>query len=345
MMEGRTLRQWIGYTIKRDLFNERGVVLIPAKTIIDNHHVEMIENHRISLSVHDFELDKQELAPRESKTNDKLVVKAMEEVKSMFHFLSEKGTLPVEEINQSIIPAIHQAAEYPSLQSVMSGLQAKDDYTYRHNIGVGVISTLIGKWLHLSESELALLTMAATLHDIGKIHISDYILNKPGRYTDEEYAVMKKHTVIGYDLLCQIPGLDARVPLVALQHHEREDGGGYPYRLKAHEIDFFSKIVGVADIFHAMTSKRVYKDASPFHLVIKQMLDDGFGKLEPSICKLFIHRLMEMAVGDEAILTDGRRCQIVGMNPLDVANPLIRVDGKYVDLSKSRELHILALVG
>jgi HD-GYP domain-containing protein (c-di-GMP phosphodiesterase class II) len=338
------LRQWIGYRIKRDAFNQRGVVLLPANTIFEPYHIELIENHGIYLDANDFELDTAEIK-EPKKTNENLVAQASEEIKEIFHFIYEKKSVPIEEVDKTIIPAICQATEYPSLFSVLSGLQDKDDYTYRHNIGVGVISTMIGKWLNFNEEELSLLSMAATLHDIGKINIEVDILNKSGDYTDSEYALMKKHTLFGYEILSKTPGLSPRIPLVALQHHEREDGSGYPYGIKGDQIDYYSKIVAIADIFHAMTSKRKYKDASPLYQVIKQLQEDSFSKLDPRICNLFIRRLMELAIGDEAILTDGRRCRIISVNPVDVANPIVEVGGEFLDLSKEPDLFIHALVG
>jgi HD-GYP domain-containing protein (c-di-GMP phosphodiesterase class II) len=273
------------------------------------------------------------------------VTQASEMVKEMFHLINEEKEIPLEVLNRSVIPAIHQASEFPSLYSVLSGLQAKDDYTYRHNIGVGVISTLIGKWLHLSESDLSMLSTAATLHDVGKIKIGDEILNKPGKYTQEEYEIMKLHTTFGFEIIKRTPNLPPELALVALQHHEREDGNGYPNGLKGAQIEFFSKIVAVADIFHAMTSKRIYKDAMPFYLVVRQMQEDRFGMLDPLICNIFIQRMMELAVGDEVILTDGRRGVIVNSNPLDLTNPLVKVDDEYINLSKHSNLFIKTLVG
>ncbi|MNI36124.1 Cyclic di-GMP phosphodiesterase response regulator RpfG [compost metagenome] len=266
-------------------------------------------------------------------------------MREMFEWMRKDKPIPIEQMNGTIIPAIYQAADFPSLHSVMSGLQAKDDYTYRHNIGVGVIATLIGKWLHVDEEDLSMLSMAALLHDIGKIRITDEILNKPGKFTDDEYQEMKNHTLYGYDIIKQTPNISNRLALVALQHHEREDGRGYPFGIRSHQIDYFSKIVGVADIFHAMTSKRVYKEATPFYIVIKQMQEDSFGQLDQSICNLFIRRLMEMAVGDEVILTDNRRGVIVSVNPFDIIKPLIRIGNDFVDLNLEGDLHIHSIAG
>ncbi|MDF2959479.1 MAG: rpfG 6 [Paenibacillus sp.] len=337
-MNEQQLVQRKGYKLKKDLINDRGVVLIPQQTILEAHHIEWILSHGIVMQ-------EQDLEGTQTVSNDSLVTQASEMVKGMFHFINEEKEIPLEELNRSVIPTIYQASEFPSLFSVLSGLQAKDDYTYRHNIGVGVISTLIGKWLHLPEDELSMLSTAAILHDVGKIHIGDELLNKPGKFSNEEYEMMKKHTVFGFEIIKRTPNLPPQLALVALQHHEREDGKGYPNGLKGDQIEFFSKIVAVADIFHAMTSKRVYKDAMPFYLVIRQMQQDSFGQLDHKICKIFIQRMMELAVGDEVILTDGRRGQIMNSNPLDLINPLVKVGDEYINLSTDQHLFIQTLVG
>src|SRR5690606_28020956 len=93
----------------------------------------------------------------------------------------------------------------------------------------------------------------------------------PGKLTDEEYAIMKKHTIYGYEILNDTVGISHRQALVALQHHERMNGSGYPMGIKRDNIDLFSRIVAVADIFHAMTSNRVYRTHSPFYEVLTEM--------------------------------------------------------------------------
>jgi HD-GYP domain-containing protein (c-di-GMP phosphodiesterase class II) len=337
-MDEQQLFQRIGYKVKKDIINKRGVIIIPEQALLEAPHIELILSHRVSIEEQDFE------NPLVA-SNEQLVSQASEMVKDMFHLINEEKVIPIDELNKSVIPTIYQASDFPSLFSVLSGLQAKDDYTYRHNIGVGVISTLIGKWLHLKDDELSLLSTAATLHDVGKINIEDDILNKPGKFSYEEYEIMKQHTTFGYDIIKRTPNLPPQIALVALQHHEREDGRGYPHGLTGDKMDYFSKIVAVADIFHAMTSKRVYKDATPFYMVIRQMQEDSFGVLDHAICHVFVHRMMELAIGDEVILTDGRRGYIINSNPLDIINPLVRVGETYINLSKEPNLYIQTLVG
>lgn len=329
----------IGKRLKRELINDSGLVYIPKGTILLPKHLHYLKTHGMTLSWADVEQ-----VAQKSQVSEALVVHATEEIRDLFNRMRSNSTIPMDEVKENIIPAIHQASDFPDLYSVLSGLHDKDDYTYRHNIGVGVIATMIGKWLHLDKDELAVLTTAATLHDLGKVNIADDILNKPGKFTVEEYDAMKRHTIFGYELIRQTADIDSRIGLVALQHHEREDGRGYPFGAKGGDIQFFSKIVGVADIFHAMTSERVYKKAMPFYKVMQQMVEEGFGKLDTAICNLFVKRMMEMAIGGEVLLSNGDTGKIVIVHGEDPINPAVIVGERYYDLRQHSELHIERLI-
>ncbi|MEH7236499.1 HD-GYP domain-containing protein [Bacillus sp. JJ1562] len=265
---------------------------------------------------------------------------AIDQVEDIFYFVRRHTKLPLAEIKRTVIPIIQTASEIPQFFHLFYQLQSADDYTYRHNIGVGVIATLIGKWLSLSDKDLSALTIAATLHDIGKTKIPTEILNKPGKLTKAEYEIVKKHTIYGYEILKNTDGINHEISLVALQHHEREDGKGYPFGLKGSKISYLSKIVAVADVFHAMSSNRVYHDATPFYQVIKQMNDDMFGKLEPTILVPFLQHIMNALIGHRVLLTDSKIGSIKYINPYDLLNPLVEVSNTIIDLSVQKSIQI-----
>ncbi|MGE7225474.1 HD-GYP domain-containing protein [Paenibacillus sp. PDC88] len=250
------------------------------------------------------------------------------------------GKIPLADLCTNIVPIIHEVSDVTNLLGLFAALQSKDDYTYRHNIAVGAISSLIGKWQGLDRQELTQLAAAAMLHDVGKIFIPQHILNKPGKLTDEEYALMKNHTVFGYELLKKTAGIHHRQALAALQHHERMDGSGYPYGLKQEEIASFSRVVSVADVFHAMTSTRAYRTPSPFYEVLFQMEKDTFGALDPAITRLFIEKIMNSLIGHSVLLTDGNEGTILMVKPHDPAHPLIQVGNRFIDRSKDGSLLI-----
>jgi putative nucleotidyltransferase with HDIG domain len=262
------------------------------------------------------------------------------QMEEIFDVVARTGVVPVAEIKSEIMPAIRQAAEIPHIYHLFYELKSKDEYTYRHTVCVGIISTLIGKWLNLNQSDLNDLSLGATLHDIGKARIPADILNKPGRLSQEEYTEMKRHAVYGYRMLKDIPDLNERIALIALQHHEREDGGGYPFSLRSGKIDEFAKIVAIADVYHAMSSSRVYHQAEPFHIVISQMQNDVYGKFDPKIMLVFLYKIMDSLVGRRVLLSSGEEGTILMVDPFEPLRALIKTEDTLIDMRLNRGLRI-----
>ena len=144
----------------------------------------------------------------------------------------------------------------------------------------------------LSKSDITLISTASSLHDIGKISISDTILNKPGRLTAEEFEVMKTHSAIGGKILMELPMEQQKAPLVKVAfeicrwHHERYDGNGYPDGLKGDEIPIAAQVVALADVYDALISKRCYKNAYSHDEALKMILDGQCGAFNPVLLHL-----------------------------------------------------------
>ncbi|MBM7559158.1 HD domain-containing phosphohydrolase [Marinitoga litoralis] len=158
--------------------------------------------------------------------------------------------------------------------AVATAIDIRDNYTHTHSKNVSNLAVKIAKNLGYDDSLLEELEISALLHDIGKIGIPDEILNKPSKLTDEEYKIIQSHTIIGAELLSEIDFLSKKIPLGALEHHEKLDGSGYPYHKKDNEISEFGKILAVADIFDALTAKRVYKEPWPKEKVFDMLKKD-----------------------------------------------------------------------
>jgi putative two-component system response regulator len=154
------------------------------------------------------------------------------------------------------------ARERETLLCLGRAAEHRDPETHEHIIRMSSYSRLVGERLGLSADQCELLLMAAPLHDIGKIGTPDHILLKPGRLTPDEFEIMKLHTVIGGNILAhsESPILQAGAQ-IALSHHEKFDGSGYPNSAKGKDIPLFGRIVAVADVFDALTSERPYKNA------------------------------------------------------------------------------------
>jgi len=175
--------------------------------------------------------------------------------------------------------------EFELLNRLISALEYRDIETANHITRMAHYSRLIAKHLFPPDSPMAsLIFLAAALHDIGKIGISDKILTKPGKLNAEEFTQMKRHTLIGYDILkdssSEVIQLAA---VIALNHHERHDGSGYPRGLEGETIPLAGRIVAVADYFDALMSKRVYKDAWSIEKVLAT-LKERSGKIFDPVC-------------------------------------------------------------
>lgn len=330
-----TMMRFLGRKLKTDLFNHLGTVVLPAGTILTMRQLERLVEHDIRLTEANIVID-----IRNEGELLQVIDQAVFQVQSVFDEIRATNKIPISDVRDHIIPSIYEAAEHRDIFKIFASLQAKDDYTYRHNFAVGVIATLLGRWLNLSEHELAGLTIAATLHDVGKMRIPVHILTKPGKLTPEEYNLIKKHTVFGYDMIKSTTGASETDALVALQHHERQDGTGYPYNLYGNQIHDFSRIVAVADVFHAMTSKRSYRNPSPFYHILREMHDNRFGAFDPKVISVFLERMMPSLIGNRVQLTDQREGVVIMIHAHDPIRPLVQVGSEYIDLSRERTIQI-----
>ena len=166
-------------------------------------------------------------------------------------------------------------------------IDAKDHYTNGHSVRVAEYAMLLAEELGMDKDEVAAVRTEGLLHDIGKIGVTDPVLNKPGRLTDDEYHDIQRHTVVGHDILIGMESLRAAAD-VALWHHERWDGKGYPDGLAGEDIPLHARIVAVADAFDAMRSKRVYSGVMDMD-EIRRELEAGRGtQFDPTCLDAFL---------------------------------------------------------
>ena len=181
------------------------------------------------------------------------------------------------------------------MQTLSTTIEAKDEYTRGHSHRVAEYAALIAEELGWDKKEIKNLKNAAHLHDIGKICIPDNILNKPTRLTEEEFQVIKEHTVIGAEILKNIT-LISHVKEVARSHHERYDGMGYPDGLKGEEIPLYARVITVADSYDAMKSRRIYRNPLDDQIIYNEIARNCGSQFDPQIAGVFLKMLNENRV-------------------------------------------------
>lgn len=213
-----------------------------------------------------------------------------------------------------------------------------DEVTFVHSVNVALICNCFGRWLGILGDELKVLTIAGLFHDFGKTMIPREIIMKPDTLTPDEYEIIKTHTLRGYNLLKR-KELDDRVKLAALQHHERCDGSGYPFGRKGNEIEPFSMIVAIADVYDAMTCDRTYRPRlCPFE-VIKSFEKDMGSKYDPKFMVPLLEQISQVYMNHTVKLTDGSVGTVI-MTSRELTKPIVRVDDIFVDLTRKRDIAI-----
>ena len=205
--------------------------------------------------------------------------------------------------------------EIISKKNVMINLidiKSMDNYTYQHSVNVAVISLVLGVQLQLNQNDLYTLCMGALIHDIGKVLIPKDIVLKPGPLTEEEFITIKEHTTRGYEYLRGCLDISAPARIVALQHHEKMAGGGYPDNIKNKSINRFARIVAIADVYDALTSDRPYRKAMSPNDAVEYILSHGDTQFDYEMVKAFSKAvvpyppgtLVKLNTGDIGVVTD-----------------------------------------
>ncbi len=175
-----------------------------------------------------------------------------------------------------------RGAHVESMHALLAAVDAKDSYTRTHSMNVAAYADAVARRMDLSAPQRRTLQAASLLHDIGKIGVPDRILNKPGKLTDEEFKIMRRHPQMGVDILEPFAGLRDHRKII-LHHHERYDGGGYPNGFRGEEIPLGSRILAVADAVDTMLSRRTYKAPMAKVDVRKELVAQAGIQFDPAV--------------------------------------------------------------
>lgn len=239
---------------------------------------------------------------------------------------------------QEVISSARNGLHILDMLQCMKGY---DDVTYVHSVNVALFSNMIGKIVfpNMSEKDLELLTLAGLLHDIGKMMVPDDVLLKKDHLTISEFNIAKTHVLHGSNILKGIHA-DPQIVEVAMRHHERCDGSGYPGGYTSNQISAFAKIVAIADTFDAMTSDRCYRKAiCPFE-VIHMFEREGITKYEVSYLLPFLSFVVQAYLNTEVTLTTKEVGKVVMINTEDLSKPVVKVGEVYYDLVKENTISI-----
>ncbi|MEK5233071.1 HD-GYP domain-containing protein [Lysinibacillus sp. FSL K6-0232] len=320
-----------GMVLGRTIWNEAGHPLLKKDVVINARIIQRLQQLNIHYLYIDDEISEgievEETVPPTMRN------KAISTIKSSFQSLD--GCNPVnasyilDQQSKTIVSIVDEllsvVAGNDEILTILTDAYLFDEYLYQHSFQVTLYSIAIAKELGYSAEDLRLIGIGALLHDVGKLMVPKEILTKPGRLTSDEFKAMQMHARYGFDLLRNLHSISLLVAHCAFQHHERIDGSGYPRGLVDFEIHPFAKIIGVADVFDAVTTNRVYREK----MLPSQglaIVESGSGTLyDARIVKALKKAVVHYPNGVILKLSDGRRGIVSKQNTLDAALPWIRI--------------------
>ncbi|MFA6808014.1 MAG: HD-GYP domain-containing protein [Eubacteriales bacterium] len=230
----------------------------------------------------------------------------------------------VDSVKNIINQMIDEMLYSPDVLSNLTNIRGFDNCTYHHSINTTVIALVLGIACGLTNNTLRDLGIGVLMHDVGKIEIPLDILNKNGKLTSEEYEIVKKHSLRGYEIIKTNEDFSILSAHVALQHHERWDGSGYPRKLKKDGIHLFGRIAAVSDVYEALTGKRPYRQALQPYEAYEYILAHAGKQFDPLVVQHFVKKIAVYPTGSGVRLSNGQKGNVVRQNVDFPSRPIVR---------------------
>ncbi|KIL49189.1 HD-GYP domain-containing protein [Jeotgalibacillus soli] len=357
-----------GCIISEDVLGLTNNPLVRKRTVISAVHIEVLEAFQIQqVSVLSRKNDGTALSPEKDLKQEALT---QGDIKS-HHSMSEDSTQPQQDfdemyqaavsfyrtefsnwqagtkvdivaIKKMILPLVQQVELNKQHLYNLHHLSNAKNYIAHHSVAVGIISSLLARKIGCDQAFCIQMAMAGVLADVGMAKMPNSLLTKATLLTKDENIEIKKHPVYSYQYVMDTPLLKKEMKQAIYQHHERFDGSGYPKGEKGDQITLYAQIISIADVYHAMTSERLYRaKQSPFK-ALETILEDEFGKFDIVAVKALQELIGNLAIGTKVELSDGRIAEVIFTQPDYLTRPMVKdvESGEIIDLTRHRKIYI-----
>lgn len=246
-------------------------------------------------------------------------------VKNVFNDVRMGKAIALNEVKDQVSTIVDSVFRNRDAMLCLANLKDYDNYTFIHSVNISILAISVGRQLNLPKNQLMNIGLGGLLHDIGKTQIPESILNKPGKYTEEEYKIMKRHVQLGMEILGKHDNIPHDAFLITSQHHERYNGTGYPQRLYGGKISLIGQIGGISDVYDAITYDRVYHKASSCHGTVKRLYEWSDTLFDRNLVEKFIQCIGIYPFGSFVELNSGNCGVVVSVNHHILLRPNILV--------------------
>ncbi len=328
--------------LAQDIVDRYGRTLVTAGMPLKQELINLLKKHEIfSISVRDYKTSNYEISKAYDLINMDTRLKLISNVEDAFN--STDGLVRhLTQLQNYVNDIVSTLAKNKNVLMYLDDVNSTSDYLFMHSVNVGLFSIIIGIAMNLPYDELCLLGMGGLLHDFGKTRITKYILDKQGQLTSEEFNEIKEHAALGYNILKIDTYLDYRVTFMALQHHERCDGSGYPWGISGHQIHPLARIVAVADVYDALTTNRVYRSRLSSFEAMEIINKGNEIHFDSNVIEAFNRIAIPYQIDSNVKLTNGIEGKVLRLNSSNLARPLITTPAGIINLLHEPDIAIIA---
>ena len=327
----------VGYILDEDVYENR-VLLIRKGQVVTAHIKELLQTRKtVKIVRHVPEesvyLEEDLSDDRIVRLNEQVKTRIKEDVTKLFDDIeSDSNASLAQNISDTIV---NDVLKKDGVGLNLDELKVSDEYTFKHSVDVAAGSIILAKYLGLGADNIRDIGTAGVLHDIGKIMIPNEILNKNGKLTDKEFAVIKNHPVYGYQMLSKNQSIAEPIRRAVLYHHEKFCGGGYPSGLKGNEIPLYARVLSVIDVFDALVTERPYHKAYSVADTLEIMYT-MYAQFDAEVFQAFLKSLIVYPIGSIITLSNGVQAQVIKTNKGYPLRPVVKdiKTGEELDLSR-----------
>lgn len=341
-----------GMKLAKPLYNADGMVLLNAGIELQDRFINRLKELDVSYIYVEDDLTQDIDVP--DVIGEKTRVEAVSNAKKIMEQIRLGCGVDATQAKKVTNTLVDDLCRNKGVMANFSDMRTRNDYLFAHSVNVCVLSVMTGISLGFDELRLQDLGVGALLHDVGKTEVASEVLNKTGRLTPEESDEIKKHPVLGFNILRANPDISLISAHCAFQHHERFDGTGYPRGLKEDEIHQYAQIVAIADVYDALTSDAAYRRAMPVYEAIAIITKAGGTYFSNELVKVFVDNIAVYPIGSVVRLNNNQIGVVVDISREAKSKPVIRIlfdeNKKHVDklieldLSKNSRLYIADVV-
>lgn len=312
-----------GMIVARNIYSGDGLVLLAVGMTLTKSFIKRLYDLGIpSLYIKDESIGNLEIP---EPISEKTRISTIKTIKETFSQFKNDRKLDMERIKATVNSIIDEIAANRDIMVNLVDIRTQDDYTFAHSVNVCILSVMTGISLHYNSLQLRDLAVGAILHDIGKTQIPVAILNKPKQLTAAEYELVQEHTSFGFEILRSFRDISLLSAHVALQHHERMNGQGYPRQLKNNDIHEYSRVVAAVDVYDALTADRPYRQGFHPAEAVRIISEQSGSEFDPRVVVALLENVAVYPVGSLVELSTGEIGMVVDVNRGVQTRPIVKI--------------------